>query len=151
MPRHCSILRRNTGQHQQVKRMFRKALIVAVTFTAWPGFSTVAAAEELLREFAGTESTITSTFSVDGPWLLDWRVNSDFSRFMAVDIVLLDGETGFQVGLIKHKKEPDNGLRLFRRGGRYKVRVDSSHTRWQVKIIQITEAEAERYTPRDSS
>ena len=51
-------------------------------------------------------------------------------------------------GRVKHKKEPDNGLRLFKTGGRYKVRVDSSHTRWQVKIIQITEAEAESYTPK---
>jgi len=122
-----------------------------VTFAVLYGFSGVAAAEELLREFAGTESTITPAFSVSGPWLLDWRVNSNYSRFMVIDIVLLDGETGFQVGLIKHKKEPDNGLRLFRTGGSYKVRVDSSHTRWQVKIIQISEAEAERYTPRDSS
>ena len=61
-------------------------------------------AEELLREFSGTTSTITPEFEVNGPWLLDWRVNSDYSQFMAVDIVLLDGKTGFQVGRIKHKE-----------------------------------------------
>jgi hypothetical protein len=105
-------------------------------------------AEKLIREFKGTTSTITAEFNVDGPWLLDWRVNSDYSRFMAIDIVLLDAETGFQVGRVKHKKEPDNGLRLFEQGGRYKVRIDSSHTRWQVKIIQISEADVERYTSK---
>ena len=128
--------------------MFRKLAIFTVTLALTSGTPIAAGAEELVREFKGTESTITSTFDVDGPWLLDWRVNSDYSRFMAVDIILLDGQTGFQVGRVKHKKEPDNGLRLFKTGGRYKVRVDSSHTRWQVKIIQITEAEAERYTPK---
>lgn len=128
--------------------MFRKLAIFTVTLAVTSGTPIAAGAEELVREFKGTESTITSTFDVDGPWLLDWRVNSDYSRFMAVDIILLDGQTGFQVGRVKHKKEPDNGLRLFKTGGRYKVRVDSSHTRWQVKIIQITEAEAESYTPK---
>lgn len=128
--------------------MFRKLGLFTVTLAIISGAPKAAGAEELVREFKGTESTITSTFDVDGPWLLDWRVNSEYSRFMAIDIVLLDGQTGFQVGRVKHKKEPDNGLSLFKTGGRFKVRVDSSHTRWQVKIIQITEAEAERYTPK---
>lgn len=105
-------------------------------------------AEELVKKFEGTDSTITTSFSVNGPWLLDWRVNSDYTRFMAVDIILLDAETGLQVGRVKHKKEPDNGLRLFDQGGRYKIRIDASHTRWQVKIIQISKADAELYTPK---
>ncbi len=128
--------------------MFRKVMIIATFLPVFLAGSNETGAEELLREFSGTESTITSEFEVNGPWLLDWRVNSDYSRFMAVDIILLDGKTGFQVGKIKHKKEPDNGLRLFESGGRYKLRIDSSHTRWQVKIIEITRSEAELYTPK---
>ena len=128
--------------------MFRKVMIIATFLPVFLAGSNETGAEELLREFSGTESTITSEFAVNGPWLLDWRVNSDYSRFMAVDIILLDGKTGFQVGKIKHKKEPDNGLRLFESGGRYKLRIDSSHTRWQVKIIEITRSEAELYTPK---
>jgi hypothetical protein len=123
-------------------KMFLAATIIAV-------IAPVAnSAEELVTEFKGTSSTVTSSFSVDGPWLLDWRVNSDYLYSMAIDIVLLDAETGLQVGRVKHKKEPDNGLRLFEQGGRYKVRIDSSHTRWQVKIIQISKADVERYTPK---
>ena len=128
--------------------MFKKLTRIAIAFAVALGLPLASGAEELIREFKGTSSTITSEFEVDGPWLMDWRVNSDYSRFMAVDIILLDAKTGFQVGRVKHKKEPDNGLRLFNTSGRYKVRVDSSHTRWQVKIIQISEAEAERYTPK---
>ncbi len=128
--------------------MLRKAMIIAAILPVFLGGSNESGAEELLREFSGTGSTITPEFEVDGPWLLDWRVNSDYSRFMAVDIILLDGKTGFQVGRVKHKKEPDNGVRLFDSSGRYKLRIDSSHTRWQVKIIKITPAEAELYTPK---
>ena len=128
--------------------MFRKFMIFAAMLAVTSSVPLVAVAEELVKEFKGEGSTVTSEFEVDGPWLMDWRVNSNYSRFMAVDIILLDAKTGFQVGRVKHKKEPDDGLRLFNSGGRYKVRVDASHTRWQVKIIQITEAELERYTPK---
>ena len=128
--------------------MFRKFTIFAAMLAVTSSVPLVAVAEELVKEFKGEGSTVTSEFEVDGPWLMDWRVNSNYSQFMAVDIILLDAKTGFQVGRVKHKKEPDDGLRLFNSGGRYKVRVDASHTRWQVKIIQITEAELERYTPK---
>jgi len=128
--------------------MFRKFTIFAAALAVTSSVPFVAVAEELVKEFKGEGSTVTSEFEVDGPWLMDWRVNSNYSQFMAVDIILLDAKTGFQVGRVKHKKEPDDGLRLFNSGGRYKVRVDASHTRWQVKIIQITEAELERYTPK---
>ena len=128
--------------------MFRKFTIFAAVLAVISSVPLVAVAEELVKEFKGDGSTVTSEFEVDGPWLMDWRVNSNYSQFMAVDIILLDAKTGFQVGRVKHKKEPDDGLRLFNSGGRYKVRVDASHTRWQVKIIQITEAELERYTPK---
>ena len=128
--------------------MFRKVMIIATLLPVFLAGSKETDAEELIREFSGTASTITSEFKVTGPWLLDWRVNSDYSRFMAVDIILLDGKTGFQIGKVKHKKEPDNGVRLFESGGRYKLRIDSSHTRWQVKIIEISRSEAELYTPK---
>ena len=128
--------------------MIRKATIFAAILAATSVSPLISSAEELVREFKGEGSKITSEFEVDGPWLLDWRVNSDYPIYMAVDIVLLDGKTGFEIGRIKHKKEPDDGLRLFESGGRYKLRIDASHTRWQVKIIQITQAEVERYTPR---
>ena len=128
--------------------MFKQLMTITIISTFISALPFAADAEQLIKEFKGTGSTVTTEFEVEGPWLMDWRVNSDYSSFMAVDIVLLDGKTGFQVGRIKHKKEPDNGLRLFNTSGRYKVRIDASHARWQVKIIQITAAEAELYTPK---
>jgi len=128
--------------------MLKQVIVITTMLPVFLAGSNKSGAEELIKEFSGTGSTITSEFEVSAPWLLDWRVNSEYSRFMAVDIILLDGKTGFQIGKIKHKKEPDNGVRLFETGGRYKVRIDASHTRWQVKILEITKAEAELYTPK---
>lgn len=128
--------------------MLKQGMIITTMLPFLLAGSNQSGAEELIREFSGASSTITSEFEVSGPWLLDWRVNSDYSRFMAIDIILLDGKTGFQVGKIKHKKEPDNGVRLFEKGGRYKLRIDASHTRWQVKVVEITKSEAKLYTPK---
>jgi len=128
----------------------KKILLLTLCIAIVSATAAPSRAEQLVREFSGTASAITAEFTVDGPWLLDWRVNSDYSRFMAVDIILLDGKTGFQVGKIRHKKEPDDGLRLFETGGSFKLRIDSSHTRWQLKVIQITAEEARLYVPEDS-
>lgn len=105
-------------------------------------------AKEQLREFHGSGSTITAAFDVEGPWLLDWRVNGDYEVLMAIDIILLDGRTGLQIGRIIHTKHPGNGVKLFNSSGNYKLRVDATLARWDLKVIKISAAEAELYTPR---
>lgn len=118
---------------------------VVVTLLVWASESR---AEELLREFHGSGSTITPVFDVEGPWLLDWRVNGDYELLMAIDIVLLDGRSGLQIGRIIHTKRRGNGVKLFNSSGSYKLRVDATLTQWDLKVIKITAAEAELYTPR---
>lgn len=105
-------------------------------------------AEETVREFHGTGSTITSEFDIEAPWILDWIVNGEFENMLAIDIVLLDGKTGRQEGLILHTKRRGNGVKLFNTSGRYKLRIDSTLAKWDLKVIKITEEEAEGYTPR---
>ena len=106
-------------------------------------------AEELVREYKGDGNFISTEFEVQSPWIIDWRVNSSFNDFMAIDIVLLDGRTGFQIGQIVHRKDRDNGVRMFNTSGSYKIRIDASHARWQIKVIELTAAEAELYTPKN--
>ena len=89
--------------------------------------------------------------AAEGPWLLDWRVNGEYELMLAIDIVLLDGRTGRQIGRILHTKRRGNGVKLFNTSGRYKLRVDSTFARWDLKVIQITPAEAELYTPRKNN
>ena len=108
-------------------------------------------AERLIRQFEGTGNTVTPEFDVQGPWLLDWRLNGDYDNMIAIDIMLLEGRTGRHVGQVLHTKRPGNGVKLFNSSGRFKLRVDSTLARWTVKIIQITPEEAELYTPRKES
>ena len=68
--------------------------------------------------------------------------------------ILIDATTGQFVGGVKSGTRNNvtyrsNGIRLFRTGGRYKLRISSSLARWSIKIEQLTEEEAELYTPRN--
>lgn len=112
-----------------------------------------AEAGELVREFKGTGNTTTPAFTVESPWVLDWRLDSDYEMRIALDIVLVDAKTGRFIGGVKSGSRNNitnrsNGVRLFQTGGRYKLRISSSLARWSIKIEQLTEEEAELYTPR---
>ncbi len=118
--------------------------------------STVVTASELVREFKGSGNSTTAAFSVESPWILDWRLDSDYDYRIALDIVLIDAVTGQFVGGIKSGTRNNvtyrsNGVRLFHTGGRYKLRISSSMARWTLKIEQLTEEEAELYTPKSAN
>ena len=110
--------------------------------------SLLASAAETVREFSGNGNTTTAIFTVESPWLLDWRLDGDFDALIALDIALLDARTGRHIGRVLHTKYKGNGVKLFEEGGRYQLRVSSTLARWRIKIQQITAEEAELYTPR---
>jgi len=102
-------------------------------------------ASELVREFQGTDSTTTVEFTVKSPWILDWHLNADYERLVALDITLIEAKTGRHVGLVKHTKRIGNGVRLFRTDGTYQLRISATLARWRIKIEQLSDAEAELY------
>lgn len=101
-----------------------------------------------VRDFSGSGSTTTNDFVVEGPWLLDWRLDGDYESLIALDISLIDSRTGRHVGRVLHTKFRGNGVKLFEEGGVYRLRISSTLARWRVRIQQITPEEAEQYTPR---
>ncbi len=107
-----------------------------------------ASSKTLVREFRGDKNTITAEFRVDGPWLLDWRLDADYEQLVALDIALIDARTGKHMGRVLHTKYKGNGLKLFEEGGVYQLRISSTLARWRIKIEQITPEEVEQYTPR---
>lgn len=124
-----------------MKKIFAAMLgVMLVSFSA--------GSKELVKEFAGTGNTTTDWFEVSAPWILDWRVNSEFQGSMAVEISLVDGNTGFHKGLLLQTKRPGNGVKLFRESGRYRFRISSTLARWTLKVEELTREEAELYTPR---
>ena len=104
--------------------------------------------EELVAEFQGSGNRTTAEFSVSAPWILDWRINSDYNKMISFDLDLVDGTTGVLIGNIKSAKSLGNGVRLFNSGGKYRFRVNGSFIRWHLKIKELTAAEAELYTPK---
>ena len=103
---------------------------------------------QLVREFRGTDDRMTPAFTVEAPWILDWRLDGDYDQLVALEVTLVEAKTGRHVGQVLHTKRKGNGVRLFRQGGTYQLRVTGSLARWTLKIQQLTPEEAELYTPR---
>jgi hypothetical protein len=104
----------------------------------------------VVREFSGTESLTTADFEVDGPWILDWRVNGDFPAMLGLEVALLDAKSGAHLGrIVKITDRAGDGVRLFDKGGRYRLRINSTLARWTIKIEEISEQDVARYTPKD--
>ncbi len=107
-----------------------------------------ACAEELVVEFKGRGNQTTAEFKAQGPWILDWRINSDYAHQISFDLDLVDGRTGVLKGSVLRTKRIGNGVRLFNESGSYRFRVNGSFMNWHLKVIQLSRAEAQQYTPR---
>jgi len=105
-------------------------------------------AAETVKEFRGSGNTTTAIFTVESPWLLDWRLDGDYEQLVALDITLIEARTGRHVGRVLHTKRKGNGLKLFNYAGQYQLRVSSTLARWTLKIQQIQPEEAELYVPK---
>jgi hypothetical protein len=117
------------------------AVIIVVSASA-------VSAKQLVKEFRGSGNTTTAAFEVEGPWILDWRLDGDFDTLVALDVTLIDARNGRHIGRILHTKYKGNGVQLFEDSGRFQLRVSSTLARWTFKIEELSEEEAEQYTPR---
>lgn len=104
---------------------------------------------ETVKVFRGSGDTTTAIFTVESPWLIDWRLDGDYDRLVALDITLVEAHTGRYVGRVLHTKRKGNGLKLFKHAGQFQLRVSSTLARWTIKVQQIKPEEEELYTPRN--
>lgn len=111
--------------------------------------ATRAGAETTVKEFSGTKSQTTPMFTVEAPWVLDWRLDADYDQLVALDITLLEGRNGRHVGRVLHTKYKGNGVKLFEEGGTYQLRISATLARYRIRIQQLTEDEAALYTPKE--
>jgi hypothetical protein len=122
---------------------------VAIVVLSLLAISTVGAVG-IVREFSGTSSVTTENFDVTGPWIIDWRANGEFPAMLGFEINLIDADNGKHVGrIVKLSERAGNGVRLFRKGGRFRMRIDSTLARWNVKIEEISEKDLQLYTPKN--
>ncbi len=125
-------------------RIFRGFAILLLVVA----MATTASAKQLVKEFRGTGNTTTASFQVEGPWILDWRLDGDYDTLVALDVTLIDARNGRHIGRILHTKYKGNGVQLFEESGRFQFRVSSTLARWTFKVEQLTPEEAKEYTPR---
>lgn len=134
------------GIHRTMKT--KPLLMLLITLLV---FSGAASAEQLVREFSGSRTLETPVFEVEAPWIIDWRVNSEFEDSMGLTIVLLDAPAGTHAGTVMKTKYRGNGVRLMSEGGRFSLKVDAVLSNWMIKVIELTPEEAELYTPKKKS
>jgi hypothetical protein len=84
--------------------MLKKILIMLLVLAALP-----ALASDVVKEFSGTDNMMTSVFTVESPWILDWRLNGDYDTLIALDISLIEARTGKHIGRVLHTKRKGNG------------------------------------------
>ena len=120
--------------------------LIFVTLAACAAASALQASE-LVRQFSGDRSKETVEFEVEAPWLIDWRVNSEFPSSMGISVVLRNASGAYE-GLVVKTKAPGNGVRLMQQGGRYSFKVDATVANWTLKVEQLTQEEAKLYTPK---
>ncbi len=108
-----------------------------------------AGAETLVREFTGTSNTTTPMFTVEAPWIMDWRLDADYEALVALDVTLQEGRTGRHVGRVLHTKYKGNGVKMFDQSGTFQLRISATLARYRIKIIQLTDEEAALYTPKN--
>jgi hypothetical protein len=101
-----------------------------------------------VKEFRGSGDSTTAVFRVESPWTLDWRLDGDYDQLIGLEITLVDAKTSRHLGRVLYTKRRGNGVKLFNTSGLYQLRISSTLARWTVKIDQLTEEEAERYTPK---
>ncbi len=126
--------------------MKRIVLIIALLAA-----SAGAVAEVTVKEFRGTGNTTTAIFTVESPWLLDWRLDGDYDKLVALDITLVEAHTGKHVGRVLHTKRKGNGVKLFHDTGQYQLRISSTLARWTLKVQQLQPEEEELYVPKSTN
>ena len=111
-------------------------------------FSASATGLGVVREFQGSASITTPEFEARAPWIIDWRVNGEYSQALGFEITLIDARTGLHLGQALKTKQRGNGVRLFDTSGRYRLRIISSLANWRIKVEELSREDAKLYTPR---
>ena len=102
-----------------------------------------AVAQTPLVEFSGEGNGRTKQFSIKGPWLLDWRVESEFPD-LATTTMRLEGTSDEAGGIVAEVTGKGNGLKLFRASGTFYLSVEAQNAKWHVEVSEITEEWANR-------
>ncbi|MEM8547126.1 MAG: hypothetical protein AAGF46_03080 [Pseudomonadota bacterium] len=124
-----------------------RLLILAALLVALIVAAPAATAGEILLDTEGSRSGLSQRFETTGPWLLTWRVNSDFRQQAGLVVDLVDADSGLFKRRVLRRGAVGGGYKLFRDVGRFRFEISTSLAKYELKIEQLTEAEAAELEP----
>ena len=107
--------------------------------------------------FTGDQGGQTDTFTMDGPWVLDWSARSPSKLPCNYQICSRDGTSGLPcnfelrlfdaasgdyLGTIAQLEGEGRGYKLFENAGSYRIDIVSQHVAWELLVKPITEERA---------
>lgn len=115
------------------------SICIGVAAILWS--SAFAENPENLR-FIGEGSGESAVFSMDGPWTLDWSVNSEFPLLASFEIRLHDGVSGKIIGRVAELEGIARGLKLFEQSGTFQIVVAGRSVNWEIDVLEVSEQQA---------
>lgn len=122
--------------------------VLAVVAATWMLVTGGVAAEELVVELHGNLSGVTEEIEIEGPWLLDWHVGTDFPGSFGIEIDLVDSVWLNHKGQVLKTRYAGAGTRLFHESGAFRFRITSNLAKWRLRISKLSEEEAAAMVPR---
>jgi hypothetical protein len=93
-----------------------------------------AAAQSVVERFSGSGPGSTDDFTVDGPWLLNWNVTSEFPMLAHLELHLYEEPSGRFAGIAVNYTGVGSGQKVVAEGGRYRIVVAGRAMSWAVEI-----------------
>lgn len=112
-------------------------IAMAVSVGVWP----CGANAEPVR-FDGKDDGRLPYFTVEGPWLIDWKAHSEFPLLAYFELRLLDAGTGNPVGVVAQLEGRGQGLKMFEEPGTYQFEVISRDAEYEITVSEISESQA---------
>jgi hypothetical protein len=101
------------------------------------------AVAQTVDRFSGRGPGGTGAFSVEGPWLLSWRVGSEFPMLAHLELHLYEEPSGRFVGLAVNHTGVGSGQKVIAEGGRYRIVVVGRSMDWAIVIEEARNEIAE--------
>lgn len=99
-------------------------------------------AETATIRLTGHESSKPPLFTVEGPWVLDWNLRSEFPMLANFEMRLYDGESDEFIGTIAQLEGTGAGLKLFEDDGSYRLEIVAGNVEWEIEISEVSEDQA---------
>lgn len=130
------------------KRLYKRSPDILLACVLLACTSSTSMAAETVANFEGAGDEYTAEFDAKPPWLLTWRVSSDYPDSVGFELSLVDATSRMLKGRIKKfRGTTASGIRLFNDSGRFRFRVNASFAKWHLQVEELSQEEADAYAP----